>query len=131
MNLHLKKFNIAQINFDYTRITSPQQPSCIDHLYSNCSNKITNVRTITNYDSDNKYIVARYNTKEPLYNPKPFLKRDYSNLTSVNIDYCIDRSEILNNIFTSEDTDFIAESIQIELNSIIIFLAPGKLVQFK
>ena len=128
---HLNQYNLAQINFDHTRIVSHQQPSCIDHIYSNCMNKITSVRTVTNIDSDHKYIVCRYLTKEPQYKPKKFLKRDYSELNGHNINKCLDQSPYLNDIFTSNDSNFIAETIQLELNTIFNVLAPGKLVQYK
>ena len=99
--------------------------------YCNKPNKITNLRTRDNFESDHKYLVARYITKEPIYQPKFIFKRDYKDLTPYNINDYIDRSEFLNQIFTSQDSDFIAECIQLELNSIYTALAPGKLTQFR
>ena len=98
---HLNKFNLSQCNFDYTRVVSHQQPSCIDHIYSNCADKITNIQTINNIDSDHKYIVCNYSTKESQYHPKNILVRDYTQLYTSNIKYCIDKSDNLNEIFTS------------------------------
>ena len=63
--------------------------------------------------------------------PKFIFTRDYSNLTYSKINEYIDRSEILNSIFWSNDSDFIAEALQIELNAIYNALAPGKAQQFK
>ena len=52
-------------------------------------------------------------------------------MTYSKINEYIDRSEILNSIFWSNDSDFIAETLQMELNSIFNALAPGKSQQFK
>ena len=120
-----------QMNKEYTRVTSHQQPSIIDKIYTNRPNKITNGLTKNNIDSDHKYITARYLLKEPAYLPKFIFIRDYSNLTYSKINEYIDRSEILNSIFWSNDSDFIAETLQMELNSIYNALAPGKSQQFR
>ena len=71
---HLNKFSISQCNHEYTRVVSHQQPSCIDKIYCNKPNKITNLRTRDNFESDHEYSVARYITKEPIYQPKFILK---------------------------------------------------------
>ena len=128
---HLNTHSITQCNSDYTRTVSHQQPSCIDKIYTNSPNKITNLKTKNNIHSDHKYLVARFLTKEPSYTPKFFLKRDYTNLTKFNINDYINRSTILNDIFSSQDSDFIAEAIQIELNSIYNALAPGEIVKYR
>ena len=119
------------MNHDFTRVTSHQNRSIIDKIYTNRPNKINNIRTCNNIDSDHKYICARYITKEAPYTPKFIFKRDYKDLTSHNINDYIDRSEFLNEIFTSNDSDFIAETLQIELNAIYNALAPGRYEQFK
>ena len=131
LNNHLNYYSIMQMNKEYTRVTSHQQPSIIDKIYTNRPNKITNVLTKNNIDSDHKYITARYLLKEPAYLPKFIFIRDYSNLTYSKINEYIDRSEILNSIFWSNDSDFIAETLQMELNSIFNALAPGKSQQFR
>ena len=58
------------MNKEYTRVTSHQQPSIIDKIYTNRPNKITNVLTKNNIDSDHKYITARYLLKVKAYLPK-------------------------------------------------------------
>ena len=127
----INKYSITQCNHNYTRVTSHQQPSCIDKIYTNRPTKMTNIQTKDNIDSDHKYVLGRYMTNEQTYRPKFILKRDYKDLTTYNINDYIDRSEYLNQIFTTQDTDFIAETIQMELNSIYNALAPGKLVQYR
>ena len=131
LNDHLNENSIAQLNKDFTRITSHQQPSCLDKIYTNKPNKFSNIRTCTNIDSDHKYVIARYMTREPAYHPKFVIKRDFKKLTKFNINDYINRSDILNEIFTSNDPDFISECLQIELNSIYNVLAPATYHQFK
>ena len=91
----------------------------------------TNIKTCTNISSDNKYVTAKFNTKEPVYQPKFIQTRDFKNLASHNIKDLIDRSEISNEIFTSNDSDFIAECLQVELNVIYNILAPATLQHYK
>ena len=78
---HLNSYSIVQCNHEYTRVTSHQNPSIIDKIYTNRPNKITNVQTKNNIDSDHKYIAARYLLTEPAYHPKFIQKRDYTELT--------------------------------------------------
>ena len=76
-------------------------------------------------------MIANYSTKEPQYTPKFIQKRNYDELNVHNINLCLDNSEILNSVFTSNDPEYIAESIQLELNTIYNTLAPSKMVQYK
>ena len=71
---HLGTYSISQCNQEFTRVTIHQQPSCIDKIYSSNANKITNIKTKNNIDSDHKYILARYITNEPIYQHKFYLK---------------------------------------------------------
>ena len=52
-------------------------------------------------------------------------------LTKSNLALGIQNSENLNSIFNSQDPNFIAETIQIELNTLIDTIAPCKIVQNK
>ena len=128
---HLNTYSIAQCNNEYTRITSHQHPSTIDKIYTNKPNKMTNIRTMNNIDSDHKFIVARYLCNEPAYHPKFIKKRDYTNLTYCKINEYVTRSEILDTVFQSEDSDYIAETLHMELNAIYNTLAPSSIVQYK
>ena len=92
---------------------------------------MTNIRTINNIDSDHKFIVARYLCNEPAYHPKFIKKRDYTNLTYCKINEYVTRSEILDTVFQSEDSDYIAETLHMELNAIYNTLAPSSIVQYK
>ena len=126
----MTSLNITQCNKNYTRITNHQAPSCIDKIYTNVSHKINNINTVPNIDSDHSYVTAIYNVKEPLYTPKFFTKRNYQSLTKNNIEKYINYSN-LDTILQSQDPNYIANTLQLELNTIYDILAPSKIVQFK
>ena len=53
-----------------------QKPiSCIDHIYSNCPHKITNVTTHNTGQSDHSILTARYHTKAPITPRRQFFSR--------------------------------------------------------
>ena len=58
---HMNTNNIAQMNFKNTRYVSHQIPSCIDHIYSNVPNKVTDVEIHINTSSDHSIITTYYN----------------------------------------------------------------------
>ena len=60
LNDHLVKYNITRHNNKLTRFTPHQQPSSLDHIYSNCINKIINVVTHSNATSDHSIVTAQY-----------------------------------------------------------------------
>ena len=72
--------DITQHNHLDTRHVRHQQPSCIDHIYSNVSNKLTDITTNRTNFSDHSYLTAIYNTKEQIYNPKFIKTRNHRNL---------------------------------------------------
>ena len=51
---HLNNFSISQMNHDFTRVTSHQNPSIINKIYTNRPNKIDNKRIYNDIDSDHK-----------------------------------------------------------------------------
>ena len=65
LNDHLNENSIKQLNRDFTRITSHQQPACLNKIYTNKPNKFSNIRTCKNIDLDHKYVIARYMTCLP------------------------------------------------------------------
>ena len=57
-----------------------QQPiSCIDHIYSNCPHKITNVCTHNTGQSDHSILTAIYHTKAPIAPRRQYFPRKNTN----------------------------------------------------
>ena len=121
---HLNSNNITQHNFDFTRYVSHQPPSCIDHIYSNCPNNITNISTDRNIFSDHCTIIGQYNSKEQIYQQKFFIKRNFQLLTKNALTNYIQSSLPLQSIFQSQDPNYIASTFTYEINNIINIIAP-------
>ena len=128
---HINENNLTLHNSDFTRIVSHQPPSCIDHITSNCCNKIINVKTHNNIFSDHKIITAQYNAVLKIYHPKFIKSRNFRLLTTEAISLYINNSYLLNSIFRYDNPEIITNIIQIELNAIIDSIAPAKIVQYK
>ena len=80
---HINNHNITQHNNDNTRYVSHQPPSCIDHIYSNCPNNISNIATNRNIFSDHCTVTGQYHSKEILYQPKFFYEKRLSTINQI------------------------------------------------
>merc|ERR1712002_583124 len=85
MNDHLVTNNIVRLNSENTRFIQNQNPSSIDHIYTNSPNNVTNVRTYNDMISDHKIIGATYNYKEKIYFPQFINTRNRRKLTRENL----------------------------------------------
>ena len=128
---HLHSTNFCQHNHKPTRYVSHQTPTCIDHIYSNCVNKIVHPETIRIPFSDHTLLKAIYKTKGTFSTPKFILKSNQNLLTKEKLSKCFFQSEHIQHIFNFDDPDLIAETLQFELNIIIDAIAPQKKVQTK
>ena len=64
LNDHIIDNNIIRLNSDNTRYVFGQKPSCIDHIYTNVPNKMTNMNTHNDMISDHKKLSVTYKLKE-------------------------------------------------------------------
>lgn len=131
LDQHVIDNNLTIHNNKFTRIASHQPPSCIDHIYSNCVNKIINVNTHKNIYSDHCIITAQYNANQQIYHPKFIKSRNSNLLNRQTLTKYINESSLLNSIFRYTDPDIVTNIIQLELNTIINAIAPSKKIQFK
>ena len=122
--------DITQHNHLDTRHVRHQQPSCIDHIYSNVSNKLTDIMTNRTNFSDHSYLTAIYNTKEQIYNPKFIKTRNHRNLNKEALQLAFKQSNI-NSLFNHSDPNIIADILQLEMGTIINTLSPSKITQYK
>ena len=86
---HKIDFEIFQHNDKLTRFQSNCQPSTLDHLYSNCPSKITDVQTIKTSFSDHCIISGIYNSKDEIYKPKFSKVRKSKLLSKKNYSYSL------------------------------------------
>merc|ERR1712240_989101 len=66
----LTEHNITTHNKKPTYYVNQTPISCIDHIYSNCPQKLTHITTNINGLSDHATLTATYHTKAPINNPK-------------------------------------------------------------
>ena len=128
---HMAQNNISQHNHQNTHFQSNHSPSCIDHIYSNCPNKVSNVTTIPCTIADHHIISCIYKTNATIYKPRFIKSRNFKLLTRESLSQHVEQSILLNSIFQLTDADEIADILQLELNSIINSIAPSKKIQFK
>ena len=123
--------NLVTMNNEATRYCSGVEPSCIDHITTNCPDKLFNINTIKSIFSDHCYLVGNYKNKNMSYKPKKIKIRNHRALTKAKLENAIFFNENLNTIFSHQDPDTIALTLQVELNSIINSIAPKKFINFK
>ena len=123
--------NIAILNDEPTRFLSGVDPSCIDHITTNCPEKFYNTNTIKTTISDHCCLVTNYKNKKIKYQPKKIKIRNFKNLTKIKLENAIIHNQNLNTIFNYNEPDTIANIFQLEMNSIIDLIAPLKVVNFK
>ena len=124
------KQNLIVHNNKITHYSQYYPNSCIDHIYSNCANKISNSNTCMTGQSDHAMLYVIYSSVEKNSHPK-FVKIKNVKLLSKNrLLSFVSNSDILNDVFNFSDPNMIANILQLELNSIINAISPFKIVQY-
>merc|ERR1712240_1002518 len=120
----LSENNITTHNKDPTFYINQTPTSYIDHIYSNCPQKLTHITTINNGYSDHAMITAIYHTKAPINYPKIIYTRPKYLLTEHTLNKYLNNKDIIQTAFNYTDLDLIAEIIMNEYNNIIDIIAP-------
>ena len=118
-------------NHEYTRYAPHQKPSIIDHVVTNCPLKISPIQTKPNIISDHCSLSFDYKTKPINLQPRFRMSRNIANLTKDNLIREVENSQPLQTIYNFDDPNYVAETIQNELNRIINKLAPKKRTQIR
>merc|ERR1712240_180343 len=111
----LTEHNITTHNKEPTYFVNQTPISCIDHIYSNCPQKLTHITTINNGLSDHATLTATYHTKAPINNLNAYLNNN----------------DIIQTAYNYTDPELIAEIIMREFNNIIEIIAPRTKRQVK
>ena len=122
---------LVQHNHEPTRYMVGQKPSLIDQFISNCPQNIDGIETIKSHIADHCLVNLRFHTKDLIQSPQFMKKRDTRNLIRENIAPLIIQNIELNSVFTMTNTNKIAQIILTELNDIIEYLAPSRIVQVR
>ena len=85
-NKYIEELDLTIMNNEYTRFRQDQDPSCIDHIITNCPKKMKNIATHTNSISDHETVSATYH----LDGIKPIIAeriiKNTKNVTSENLE---------------------------------------------
>ena len=143
-NNHNSKYNIKQLYEDYlnfliennltilnkkfTRYSSHQSPSLIDHVVTNSPALVSEVLTTRNLISDHCTLTCNFLTKERVNFIRFRIIRDFKNLTQDSLKFKLQKNIKIQNILRETDPNVIAETLNDELNRIIDELAPKKRV---
>ena len=107
-----------------------QKPiSCIDHIYSNCPHKITNVITHNTGQSDHSILTARYHTKAPITPRRQVFTRKKYKLTAHALNQHLQHNDIIHSAFSYTDPNLVADIIMSEYNNVIEIIAPCTIKQ--
>merc|ERR1712240_255237 len=102
-----------------------QQPiSCIDHIYSNCPQKITGVTTHNTGRSDHSILTAIYHTKAPIAPRRQYFTRNKHKFTKHALNQHLEHNDILKSVFTYTDPNLITDVVMSEINNTIEIIAP-------
>ena len=93
--LFLSDNNITTHNKDPTYYVNQTPTSCIDHIYSNCPQKLTHITTLNKGQSDHAMITAIYHTKAPINNPKIIYTRPKYLLTEHKLNEYLNNNDII------------------------------------
>ena len=109
--------DMTQHNFKLT-FTRNGLKSCIDHIYSNCSYKITDVVTQNDILSDHNILTFNYNNNKLNIKPTYKIKRDFNLLnTDILTQYC-DMNDRIDTVFDYDTSNDIADILIDEINNI-------------
>ena len=127
----LNSSNVFVHNQNLTHFSKIHHDSCIDHIFSNCAQKLSPVITERNSFSDHATLHCTYSSSSQIIHPKFIFIRNNHLLTKSSLTNHIVNCTQLNDIFQSVDPNLIANEILLCFNTIIQKVAPLKKVHFK
>ena len=126
---HTQTHGIVFHNTVPTRYMSNTTPSCIDHISSNCPQSMHNIMTHNTGASDHCILTGTYSTKFSTVSPSFITTRDKALLTPSSLEQFIDNSLPLAQMFSSGDSETIADTLMQEFDLMINTIAPSRRVQ--
>ena len=111
-----------------TGIWSGQEPSLLDHHWTNKPEKITNVHTFYQGASDHKLIFSIRHTKASISKPRLIRKRCFKDFDPGKFIEAVQKITWLE-VYLTEDVDIAVEIVTKKLTEILDMLAPVKTLQ--
>ena len=81
--------NLVTMNEEATRYCSGTEPSCIDHITTNCPDKLFNINTVKSIFSDHCCLVGNFKNKNMSYKPKKIKIRNHRALSKIKLENAI------------------------------------------
>ena len=123
--------NITQINWKPTRHRAGKKSSLLDIFLTTCPNRNDGCHYVPNSLSEHEAVLVDLFTEDSQIKEQFYLKSNQENITWNKLEPMIAESSLLNSLFSTNDTDVIANSILGETSKILDTLAPVKRVQIK
>ena len=125
-NCFLNDNDLSILNSKFTRYAPHQNPSTIDHLITNRPSLFSDVTTITNCISDHCTLMVNFKIKAEIYWPRFKFNRNLKKLTSDSLKLAVAKNHKIQNLMRYDDPNYVAETLNNELNFIIDELAPRR-----
>ena len=115
--------NLVIHNNKPTRHMVNTDPSCIDHITSNCPENIYNVKTHLTSSSYHSVLTFTFNTKCTSYLPKKLTLRNHKILTKAALETAFYYNHNIDEMFNSDDPDTIANIFRMS-STILLTVLP-------
>ena len=123
-------FGFVQLVSVTTRFWPGQEPSGLDHWYTNRPSKISSIQVINQGASDHRFIFARRSSKSVISKPRIIKKRSYKNFPPQEFLTAI-RSISWWEVFCCEDVEKATELFTNKLTKVLDTMAPVKCFQVR
>ena len=120
----------AQLVSEPTRVQRGQEPSGLDHYYSNKPHKVSSINTFFHGGSDHKLILAIRQSKVKITNQRIVFKRSYKNFDPKVFLSAVSQISWWE-VYSSENIESAVELFTNKLNSILNKMAPMKKFQVR
>ena len=123
--------NLSRMNHECTRHMPGQKASLLDIFYTNTLSKVDGVETLPNILSEHSLVKLNWHTNLPKKSAQFNVMRRYDNVTFERMQELLDKDELIQKIFLTNNVEFIGETINNVLNSTVKALMMKKVFQKK
>merc|ERR1711954_513395 len=113
----LMQNNLKRLNHENTRFMPGHKPSLLDVFYTNSANKIDGVETKPNILSEHSLVKLNLHNNLPKKKAQFRVIRKYEDIVFSRLQDILDKNEDINKMFTDDNVNQIAETINDAMNS--------------
>ena len=119
------------VNKEPTRYRHGQRPTLLDLILTTQPQNISEIANISNFCSEHMGVYCKIKLNQIVINQQFRKVRSRKNLIASVLMPLIDENENLQKIFSTSDPEIIASTLTKEIDDIIEYVAPSKLIQIK